>query len=173
MRHFFVVLACAVAALAAVSAAGARPPEITVIPVDGSVPPLEFTDLCPGVTLTQSFTGTIRIIRQFDRTGTAVREIQVFPTFTVTYTGNGKSLSTAGPAPLFLTLNDDGTVAESKVVGLLGVFHVPGGAPLIIDAGYLLFEGEFPLDPIVVLHGRHDFFGPEADLTAFCEYFTG
>jgi hypothetical protein len=173
MRHLFLVLACAVGALAAVSTAGARPPEITVIPVDGSAPGLEFTDLCPGVTLTQTFTGTIRIIRQFDRSGTAVREIQVFPQFRVTYTGNGKSLSTAGPAPLHLTLNSDGTIAETRVVGLLGVFHIPGAAPLIIDAGYLLFQGEFPLDPILVLHGRHDFFGPEADLTAFCQYFTG
>jgi hypothetical protein len=100
------------------------------------------------------------------------REIQVFPEFTVSYSANGRTLSTPGPAPTLIALNPDGTPAATKVVGLVGVFHVPGGPPLVVDAGYLLFAGAFPTAPITVAHGRHDFFGPNADVTAFCAYFT-
>jgi hypothetical protein len=174
MRKIALLLAFAVVPLGLLApSASAVPPEITVLPIE-EVPgfePFEDTFTCPGLTLTLSFDGTIRIIRQFDRSGTTVREISVFPMVTLTYTAeNGKSLTSRAPAPSIATLNADGTVAQTKVVGLLGVFHVPGGRPLVIYAGYLLFEGVFPIAPIAVLHGRHEFFGPEADVSALCQY---
>jgi hypothetical protein len=132
------------------------------VEVDDTFP----SGLCTDVDVQQTLQGTVRIITQNPH-----KEIQVFPTFTVTFSANGKTLSTAGPADTHVTYNPDGTIAQSVLTGLLGALTVPGYGVILLDTGYIVFAGEFAASPVILERGPHEFFGPEADFEAFCAYF--
>lgn len=163
MSKLLRALALAVAAFS-FAAAGATAAPPTVIEVDVSFP----SGLCTNVDVEQSLEGTLRIISQNPN-----KEIQVFPNFVVSFTGNGKTLSTVGPAVLHITYNSDGSIAQTVVTGLSGALTVPGHGVIVLDTGYLVFEGEFAASPVILEKGPHGFFGAEADLEAFCAYFEG
>ena len=122
--------------------------------------------ICTGVDVQQTLQGTVRIITQNPH-----KEIQVFPTFRVSFSANGKTLSTAGPAVEHITYNPDGSIAQTVVTGLLGALTVPGYGVILLDTGYLVFAGEFAASPVILAKGPHELFGPEADFEAFCAYF--
>lgn len=141
------------------TATAARP---ATVEVDVTFP----SGLCTGADVQQTLHGTVRII-----TGNPHKEIQVFPGFRVSFSANGKTLSTAGPAVEHITYNADGTIDQTVVTGLLGALTVPGYGVILLDTGYIVFDGEFAASPVILERGPHEFFGGEADLTAFCDYF--
>ena len=57
----------------------------------------------------QTPTGTIKVTQFFDRAGNFTREIAVFPGARVTFSANGKSISTVTPSVEHLRVNPDGS----------------------------------------------------------------
>lgn len=161
MFRFMRVLVLIIVTLGLATTAAAAPP--ISFEVDDSFP----VDTCPGIDLTQTLQGTVRIITQ-----NPSKEIQVFPQFRVSISGNGRTLSSAGPAVAHITYNGDGSVAQTKVTGLLAAFTVPGHGVILLDAGDIVFAGGFPFAPVIIAHGQFDFF-VEEDFEAFCAYFAG
>ena len=92
-------------------------------------------------------TGTIRHTHYFDQEGNEIRDITVFPNFTVTFTNldTGESLTTPSPAVELLTLHPDGS-ATVTVVGLQGRLAVPGVGIVAQDVGRIVFFFEGPED---------------------------
>jgi hypothetical protein len=162
MRTRLALVAVALAALGTASSVSAASP--TTVQIDVSFP----VDLCPGVAMEQTLAGTVKIITQNPQ-----QEIQVFPNTTVSFTANGKTLSTIAPGILHITYNPDGSIAQTIVTGLSGALTVPGHGVILLDTGYIVFAGEFAASPVVSSPGPHEFFGADADLEAFCAYFEG
>jgi hypothetical protein len=161
MFRFTRVLGLVAVTLGLATTAAAAPP--ISFEIDDSIP----DSTCPGIDLTFRLTGTVRIITQ--KSG---QEIQVFPHFRVSYSGNGRTLSSAGPAVLHITYNADGSIAQTKVTGLLAAYTVPGHGVILLDAGHIVLGGAFPFAPVIEWHGPFDFF-VEGDVEAFCAYFAG
>jgi hypothetical protein len=163
MSRFMRVLVLTVLTLGLATTAAAAPPD--VVEVDVTFP----DPICgPGIDLMFSLQGTIRIITQNPH-----NEIQVFPGFRVSYSANGKTLSSPGPAVAHITYDADGSIAQTVLTGLLAAYTIPGHGVVLLDTGYIVFEGPFPTAPIGEMHGQFDFFGGEGDLTAFCAFFEG
>jgi hypothetical protein len=163
MRRLATVVVLAVGALGLSVPVAAAPP--ATIDFDITFP----SDLCSGVTgMEQTLRGTVKVITQNRHV-----EIQVFPHTTVAFTANGRTLSSPAPASLKITRAADGSITETVVNGLSGVFTVPGHGNILLDAGYIVFGGEFPLALVTLAKGPHEFFGPDADFEAFCAYFEG
>jgi hypothetical protein len=164
MRRLVTALAAALATAAGTPTVAAAPP--TTADFDFTFP----VELCPGVTgMEQTLEGTVKIITQ-----NPAKEIQVFPSrTTVSFTANERTLSSPAPASLKITRNADGSIAQTVVNGLSGVFTVPGYGNIMLDTGYIVFAGEFPFAPVIAAKGPHEFFGPDADFDAFCAFFEG
>jgi hypothetical protein len=67
----------------------------------------------------------------------------------------------------------DGSIAQTKVVGLLVAVTIPGQGVIALQTGYLIVAGAFngSASQVVLSHGPNDFFS-EGGLTAFCAYFA-
>jgi hypothetical protein len=159
-------LACAFGVVAMV--VGAASTALAAPPATEEVNVTFPSGLCTGVNVLQTLQGTQRTI-----TANPHKDIQVFPGFRVSFTANGKTLSTAGPAVLHITYNPDGSIAQTVVTGLLGALTVPGHGVILLDAGYIVFAGAFAASPVIDSKGPHEFFGSQADFEAFCAYFEG
>lgn len=164
MRRFFLIpvvaLAAAVLGLAS-TAAAARP---AIYQIDFTVP----DTTCPGIDLMFHLQGGV-----VDITQNPTKEIVAQPNGIVSWSANGKTLSSRGPAVLMITYNADGSIAQTKVAGLLIAVTVPGHGVILLDTGYIVFAGEFRASPVILERGPHQFLGGEADVTAFCGYFAG
>ena len=147
---------------------GLAAPATAAAPATSNVDVTFPSGICTGVDVQQTLQGTVRIITQNPH-----NEIQVFPGFRVSFSANGKTLSTAGPAVLHITYNADGSIAQTVVTGLIGSLTVPGHGVILLDTGYIVFAGEFAASPVIDAKGPHEFFGSEADFEAFCAYFEG
>jgi hypothetical protein len=107
--------------------------------------------------------GAIRNTRFFDRTGTEIRGLTIYPRFRVTFSNpdTGKSITTASPAVEHVTINPDGS-ATVAVTGLQGHVIVGGGPPLAADVGRVVFFFTGPDDeePDVLFQAGQFNFGP-------------
>jgi hypothetical protein len=105
--------------------------------------------------------GDIRDILFFDREGNAIRELNVLPHFRVSFSANGKTITTASPAPLHLTFNPDGSVVAT-ITGLQGHLIVGGGPPQASDVGRIVFFFSGPEDeePDILFQAGSFNFGP-------------
>ena len=133
-----------------------------------------------GFDVTVTYSGTFNATLFLDTSGTIVREMDVAPAATTTFSGNGRTLRQQDNAVLFADYPEGATVgapANLKLVGLFG--HVPGiGA----DAGQALMTGTVvgftaEGDPIVqpddpyLSHGNRAPF--EAITAAICGALSG
>jgi hypothetical protein len=90
-------------------------------------------------------TGTVKTTEFFDSSGNLVREISAFPRARVTFSANGKSISTVTPSVEHITFNADGS-ATVTITGLSGHLVTGGGPPLAADAGRIVFFFSSPTD---------------------------
>jgi hypothetical protein len=90
-------------------------------------------------------TGTMRTTEFFDSAGNLTRVISAFPTARVTFSANGKSISTVTPSVEHITFNPDGS-ATLTITGLSGHLITGGGPPLAADVGRIVFFFSSPTD---------------------------
>jgi hypothetical protein len=143
-RWRYLIGASALAALATAllpSAASASPPQQTVFPINET---FTVSDICP-FPIVETVHGTARIIEFTDQSGNPVREIDLTPGLTVSFSANGITLTTASPSLSHITFNADGT-ATLTVTGLSGHISVPGQGTVALSAGrfVLLFTDDQP-----------------------------
>jgi hypothetical protein len=162
MSRFMCVLALVAVTLGLASVAAAAPP--VVIELDETFPDPICGASVPDLTF--SLKGTIRINTQNPH-----EEIQIF-VLSLSYSANGKTLSSPSSVAMHITYNADGSIAQTVVTGLISVYTIPGQGAVLFDTGYIVFDGPFPTGPISEMHGHFGFFGGEDDLTAFCTYFA-
>jgi hypothetical protein len=146
MRRLGVLVATAgVGALAVGAIATAGPPTHSVVPID-DVFTIPAAPLGPCAFAIQGHaTGTIKTTEFFDREGNLVRVISAFPTARITFSANGKSISTVTPSVEHFTFNPDGT-ATLTITGLSGHLITGGGPPQAADVGRIVFFFESPTD---------------------------
>ena len=71
--------------------------------------------------------------------------ISAFPKARVTFSANGKSISTGTPSVEHLTVNPDGS-ATMTITGLSGHLITGGGPPQAVDVGRIVFFFSSPTD---------------------------
>jgi hypothetical protein len=148
-RHYLIgalaPAALASAALAIVllpSAASAAPPQQTVSSFNVT---FTVSGIC-AFPIVETAQGTARIIDFTDQSGNVVREIDLTPGLTVSFSANGITLTTVSPSLGHVTFNADGT-ATLTVTGLSGHISVPGKGTVALSAGrvvLLLTDGQPP-----------------------------
>jgi len=140
------------ASLVLVVSANAAPPEHT--------PwfPIAETDVIPAApagpcayAIRVDVVGKARSTLFFDEAGNLVRLIDITPTLRITFSANGKSISTVSPAVVHATFNADGSSVVT-ITGLQGHLIVGGGPPLAADVGrvVLFFSGPTDEDPDIL-----------------------
>jgi hypothetical protein len=90
-------------------------------------------------------TGTVRTTEFFDSAGNLTRVISAFPRARVTFSANGKSISTVTPSVEHITFNPDGS-ATLTITGLSGHLITGGGPPQAADVGRIVFFFSSPSD---------------------------
>jgi hypothetical protein len=105
--------------------------------------------------------GDVRHTHFFDPQGNEIRELTVFPKFRVTFSANGKSITTVSPAVEHVTINPDGS-AVVTITGLQGHLIVGGGPPQAADVGRLVLFFSSPEDeePDIIFQAGKFNFGP-------------
>ena len=160
MKRILAVVALGLLGLvSAASVSAARP---AIYTIDFTVP----DSTCPGIDLQFHLEGGV-----VDITQNPTKEISAQPRGVVSWTANGKTLSSRGPAVLMITYNADGSVAQTKVAGLLVAVTLPGQGVILLQTGEVVFAGAFRDSPVVLSHGPNQFLG-SGDLSAFCGYFA-
>ena len=90
-------------------------------------------------------TGTMKTKEFFDSAGNLTRVISAFPRARVTFSANGKSISTVTPSVEHIKINADGS-ATLTITGLSGHLITGGGPPLAADVGRIVFFFSSPTD---------------------------
>jgi hypothetical protein len=162
MRRLAVLVATAgVGALVVGAIATAGPPTHSVVPID-DVFTIPAAPVGPCAFAIQGHaTGTIRTTEFFDSQGNLVRAISTFPRARVTFSANGKSISTVTPSVEHFTFNPDGT-ATLTITGLSGHLITGGGPPQAADVGriVLFFDSPTDMDPDLVFQAGQFNDGP-------------
>ena len=162
MRRLLLLVGFAgVLAFALGAVARATPPEHSVEHIDDtSVIPAAPEGPC-AFEIEQHVVGDFRQTTFFDKQGNAVRELDVFPNFRVTFSANGKSITTVSVAATHVTINPDGS-AVIAITGLGGHLIVGGGPPQASDVGRLVLFFSSPEDeePDIVFQAGKFNFGP-------------
>jgi hypothetical protein len=156
--------------LASTAVAFAAPPTFQTVHVDEQFEDPFLTAKC-GFPVQTHLQGAIKIAVHYDRAGNPVKEIQVYPHFIVTFSANSKSFTTPGPAVNIITLQPDGSPNTFTTVGLVAAVHLPGQGVILLDAGKIIFQGEFG-GTITTEVGPHQLFGT-GDATPFCAALAG
>ena len=90
-------------------------------------------------------TGTVKTTEFFDSAGNLTRIISAFPRARVTFSANGKSISTVTPSVERITFNSDGS-STLTITGLSGHLITGGGRPQAADVGRIVFFFSSPTD---------------------------
>jgi hypothetical protein len=145
-------LAATIAALAATSA-GAAVPQQTVVNIDDT---FTATGIC-SFPIVEHVKGTARIIDFVDRNGNVVRELDLTPGLTVSFSANGTTLTTVSVSVAHITFNANGT-ATFTITGLSGHISIPGQGTLALDAGRIvaIFSDNQP-PQLVAVNGTFSF----------------
>jgi hypothetical protein len=145
-----------VAALVALLAPAtlAAPPLRSITTLD----PFVNTSIC-GFPILVSFEGDIRIAVYLDRNGKPLREIDTFPNFDVTFSHDGQSLSTKGPAHVIVRFAPDGSIESIEQDGMSAAIALPGQGVVFLDAGRIAWDGAGNL---ITEEGIHQAFGTAA-----------
>jgi hypothetical protein len=159
MRKLAVLLACTgLVALALGAVARAIPPEH--FPVEHVDDTFTIVGEC-AFPVDVHVVGDLRHTHFFDQQGNEIRDLTVFPGWRVTFSANGKSITTVSPAVEHVTINPDGS-ATVAITGLQGHLLVGGGPPLATDVGRIVFFFSGPDDeePDIVFQAGNFSFGP-------------
>ncbi len=163
--HWFVASMLLLLAFAPTSVAFAAPPTFQTVQIDDQFEDPFLTPIC-GFPVLIHLQGPFKIGTHYDQAGNPVKEILVAPHFLVTFSANGKSFTTPGPAPVITTFLPDGSPDTIAVVGLVAAIHLPGQGVILLDAGKIVFTGELG-GTITTEVGPHQYFGT-GDATQFC-----
>jgi len=90
-------------------------------------------------------TGTVKTTEFFDSAGNLTRIIVALPRARVTFSANGKSISTVTPSVAHITFNADGS-STATITGLSGHLITGGGRPQAADVGRVVFFFSSPTD---------------------------
>ena len=82
--------------------------------------------------------GTGRSTDFFDQNGNLIRTLNVYPGLTISFSANGKTLTSASPAIDIDTFNADGTITVF-IAGLLAHISVPGQGIIAINTGLRIY----------------------------------
>lgn len=140
---------------------GAIPPEhFPVIHVDDTFT-LPVSENPCGFSIDVHVVGDVRHTEFFDAEGNVIRALTVFPRLRVTFSANGKSITTVSIAVEHARINPDGSFTVA-VTGLQGHLIVGGGPPLAVDVGRIVvfFSGPQDFDPDIVFQAGKFNFGP-------------
>jgi hypothetical protein len=152
MRKLAWLTTSLVASLVLAVGATAAPPEQTPwFPIDETeIIPAAPAGPC-AYAIRVDVVGKARSTLFFDAAGNLVRLIDITPTLRVTFSANGKSISTVSPAVARVTFNADGSTVVT-ITGLQGHLIVGGGPPLAADAGrvVLFFSGPTDEEPDIL-----------------------
>jgi hypothetical protein len=162
MRRLVALVAAVVfGALAAVAVAIAGPPTHSTESFDNTFTiPAAPAGPCAYAIQGHS-TGTVKSTEFVDSAGNLIRAIDVFPTARVTFSANGKSISTVTPSVGHATFNADGS-ATVAITGLSGHLITGGGPPQAADVGRIVFYFSSPddLDPDLIFQAGQFNDGP-------------
>ena len=105
--------------------------------------------------------GDVRTTVFFDRQGNEIRSLDVFPNFRVSFSANGKTITTVSPSVNHFTFNPDGSTVLA-ITGLQGHLIVGGGPPQASDVGRLVLFFSSPEDeePDILFQAGKFNFGP-------------
>jgi hypothetical protein len=163
MRKLAVLLGCTgVLALASAVVARAIPPEhFPVVHVDATFTIPAAPEGPCAFPIEVHVVGDIRHTHFFDEQGNEIRDLTVFPKFKVTFSANGKSITTTSVGVEHLTINPDGSVVVT-ITGLQGHLIAGGGPPQAADVGRLVlfFSGPGDEEPDILFQAGKFNFGP-------------
>jgi hypothetical protein len=105
--------------------------------------------------------GDLKHTHFFDQAGNEIRDLTVTPNFKITFSANGKSITTPSPAVEHVTVNPDGS-ATITITGLQGHIIAGGGPPQASDVGriVLFFSGPEDEEPDIRFQAGNFNFGP-------------
>lgn len=108
--------------------------------------------------------GDIRTIVFFDQQGNEVRGVDV-SNLRISFSANGKTITTVAAAPRHFTFNPDGSVVVT-ITGLQGHLIVGGGPPQASDVGRIVLFFSSPEDeePDILFQAGSFNFGPYPQL---------
>jgi hypothetical protein len=132
VRRLFLILGLAVL-VSPVGVAHATPPARFVDRINDT-----FVDRSCGFPVTVHLEGTSTFTAFFDADGTFVRSLGTYPGLRISFTANGKTLSSPAPAIDIDTFNEDGTV-DVFIAGLLAHLSIPGQGIVAIDTGLRIY----------------------------------
>jgi hypothetical protein len=145
MRRLVTLAVAGLGALVVVAVATAGKPTHTVMDID-DVFTIPAAPAGPCTFEIQGHaTGQIRTTEFSDDAGNLTRVISAFPRARVTFSANGKSISTVTPSVEHITFNPDGS-ATLTITGLSGHLITGGGPPLAADVGRVVFFFSGPDD---------------------------
>lgn len=138
MRRLVALAVVALGALVVVAIAAAGKPSHAVIVIDDVFTiPAAPAGPC-AFAIDGHATGLIKTTEFTDAAGNLTRVISAFPMARVTFSANGKSVSTPTPSVEHITFNPDGS-ATVTITGLSGHLITGGGPPLAADVGRVVF----------------------------------
>ena len=129
--------------LAATPAWATPPTQLHQVPFNFSIPDDALTAAC-GFDVFQVAAGLIDITLLYDQSGTLIREIDTFPTLTLSFTApsTGKSIGSRVAAPVITDYTGGGAVGTAAVVHF-------NGLQLMLGPG-VMFTGRQVFDAVVV-----------------------
>jgi hypothetical protein len=139
MRRLGVLVAAlGVGAIILAGIATAGPPTHTVVVIDDTFTIPAAPEGPCAYAIQGHATGTAKTKEFFDSAANLRRIITAFPRARVTFSANGKSISTVTPSVEHITVNPDGS-ATQVITGLSGHLITGGGPPLAADVGRVVF----------------------------------
>lgn len=165
MRRLVALALVALGALVVVAVATAGKPSHSVMDIDDVFTIPAAPEGPCAFEIQGHATGQIRTTEFVDDDGNLTRVISAFPKARVTFSANGKSISTVTPSVEHIAFNPDGS-ATFTITGLSGHLITGGGPPVAADVGRVVFFFSDPDDeePDVVFQAGQFNDGPVPQL---------
>jgi len=163
LRRFMILAALALLAAPATASASASR-QVDLISVDSS----SQTDSFCSFPLTEHQSGTYQVATFFNSAGDPTKAIiTVRSHYTVSLSGNGKTLSGVQPYAEKDVLNADGDAVSRARMGVIWQFRIPDGGLVLVETGRIVYDADFN---VVFEAGPH----PVSDgaTEALCNYFS-
>jgi hypothetical protein len=163
LRRLMIVAAFALLAAPATASASASR-QVDLISVDSTFQ----TDSFCSFPLTEHQSGTYQVATFFDTAGDPTKAIiTVRSHYTVSLSGNGKTLSGVQSYAEMDVFNSDGDTVSVARMGVIWQFRIPGGGLVLVETGRIVYDED---GNVVFEAGPH----PVSDgaTEALCNYFS-
>jgi hypothetical protein len=167
-RLMFLVTALVLLSPLGIGVAQAAEPAHVVIPINDTFTDNQSCDFPVVVHLE----GTGRSTDFFDKNGNLIRTLSVFPGLTISFSANGKTLTSASPAIDIDTFNADGTVT-AFIAGLLAHISVPGQGIIAINTGLRIYLFTEQGPEVIFQAGASTFDTFEGPVSQLCGVLAG